>query len=95
MHVSVLHRRMSESQNHELENAVLERCHPHGAVVHVWVDKKSPYVSSYTCIHGNIIHVNVNTTPVLKAGHPVSYSFVACLFVSLDRVSFSSFLSVC
>ena len=38
------------------------------------------------------------TAPVLKAGHPVSYSFVACLFISWDRaswVSFSSFLSVC
>ena len=35
---------MSENQIHELENAVLERCHPHGAVVHVWVDKKSPVV---------------------------------------------------
>jgi hypothetical protein len=35
-------RKMSENQIHELENAVLERCHPHGAVVHVWVDKKSP-----------------------------------------------------
>ena len=40
----LLRRKMSETQIHELENAVLERCHPHGAVVHVWVDKKSPVV---------------------------------------------------
>ena len=42
-------RRMTESQCHELENAVLERCSPHGAVVHVWVDKKSPVVSFSIC----------------------------------------------
>lgn len=40
-------RRMEESQCQELENAVLERCHTHGAVVHVWVDKKSPFGCVY------------------------------------------------
>lgn len=40
-------RRMEQSQCHELENAVLERCRSHGAVVHVWVDKKSPFGCVY------------------------------------------------
>ena len=39
------------------------------------------------------------TAPVLKAGHPVSYSFVACLWIFficfISWVSFSSFLFVC
>ena len=37
------------------------------------------------------------TAPVLKAGHPVSYSFVACLFVSWDGgfLGFFLLLSVC
>ena len=57
-----------------------------------------------TCIRVYmIVHVHCTctkdlyTAPVLKAGHPVSYSFVACLFVSWDGgswVSFSSFLSL-
>lgn len=58
-------RKMSETQIHELENAVLERCQPHGPVVHVWVDKRSPVgcvylkmgslksaMDSYNALHG-------------------------------------------
>lgn len=40
-------KRMPEGQSRELENAVLERCHSHGAVVHVWIDKKSPFGCVY------------------------------------------------
>ena len=29
----------------EIENSVLERCSPHGNVVHVYIDRRSPYVS--------------------------------------------------
>ena len=47
------------------------------------------------CIH---TCVSVHTqSVVLNAGHPVSYSFVDCLFhgMGVSWVSFSSFLSVC
>ena len=29
----------------EIENSVLERCSPHGDVVHVYIDRRSPFVS--------------------------------------------------
>ena len=32
----------------EIENSVLERCSPHGDVVHVYIDRRSPYVSHST-----------------------------------------------
>ena len=44
---------------------------------------------------GRVGHATKNlqpTAPVLKAGHPVSYSFVACLFVSWDRGFLGFFL---
>ena len=43
-------RKMNETQIRELENSVLERCRPHGSVVHVWVDKRSPVVSQSVSI---------------------------------------------
>ena len=56
---------MEESQSLELQNAVLERCQPHGAVVHVFVDKKSPYVSTMlyvqlmcSCVYSTCNHMS-------------------------------------
>ena len=43
------------------------------------------------------MHMYIHGTPVLKAGHPVSYSSVVCLFVSVDGgfLGFFLLLSVC
>ena len=38
-------RRMDDEQSLEIENSVLDRCIHHGGVVHIFVDRKSTYVS--------------------------------------------------
>ena len=40
------------------------------------------YMYMYDILHVHVTKGHQPTAPVLKAGHPVSYSFVACLFVS-------------
>ena len=39
------HSYMEEEQVKEIENSILDRCTPHGGVVHILVDRKSTYVS--------------------------------------------------
>ena len=36
---------MDDEQSLEIENSVLDRCIHHGGVVHIFVDRKSTYVS--------------------------------------------------
>ena len=36
---------MDDEMAKEIENSVLERCSPHGDVVHVYIDRRSPFVS--------------------------------------------------
>ena len=38
-------RHMDDEQSLEIENSVLDRCIHHGGVVHIFVDRKSTYVS--------------------------------------------------
>ena len=45
---------MDSGQVKEIRNAVVKRCHSCGDAVHVYVDKRSTYVSYYsyhTCVH--------------------------------------------
>lgn len=39
---------MDDEMAKEIENSVLERCSPHGDVVHVYIDRRSPFVSHLT-----------------------------------------------
>ena len=53
-------RYMDDEMAKEIENSVLERCSPHGDVVHVYIDRRSPFVSSFmyktcTCTQGTIL----------------------------------------
>ena len=43
--ISLPCRRMDDEQSLEIENSVLDRCIHHGGVVHIFVDRKSTYVS--------------------------------------------------
>ena len=38
---------MTDEQSKEIEDSVLDRCVAHGGVVHIYVDRRSPYVSYY------------------------------------------------
>ena len=38
-------RHMKDEQSKEIEDSVLDRCIPHGGVVHIYVDRRSPFVS--------------------------------------------------
>lgn len=38
-------RHMKDEQSKEIEDSVLDRCIPHGGVVHLYVDRRSPFVS--------------------------------------------------
>ena len=40
-------RHMTDEQSKEIEDSVLDRCVAHGGVVHIYVDRRSPYVSYY------------------------------------------------
>lgn len=42
-------RHVPENQIRDIENAVLERCGSVGSVVHIYVDKRSTYVSYINC----------------------------------------------
>ncbi len=37
--------RMDDEQAKRIEKSVLERCSPHGSVLHIYVDRKSTFVS--------------------------------------------------
>ena len=41
-----VHRHMKDEQSKEIEDSVLDRCIAHGGVVHIYVDRRSPYVST-------------------------------------------------
>lgn len=41
---------MKEEQVKEIENCILDRCAPHGGVVHILVDRMSTYVSDIVCV---------------------------------------------
>ena len=47
---------MDDEMAKEIENSVLERCSPHGDVVHVYIDRRSPFVSCFT----NLSHLIVS-----------------------------------
>lgn len=36
---------MKDEQSREIEDSVLDRCSSHGNVVHIYVDRRSPFVS--------------------------------------------------
>ena len=38
-------RHMDDEMAKDIENSVLDRCSPHGDVVHVYIDRRSPFVS--------------------------------------------------
>ena len=43
---------MDDEQSLEIENSVLDRCIHHGGVVHIFVDRKSTYVSvTASCVN--------------------------------------------
>ena len=43
---------MDDEQSLEIENSVLDRCIHHGGVVHIFVDRKSTYVSvAVSCVN--------------------------------------------
>ena len=44
-------RYMDDEMAKDIENSVLERCSPHGDVVHVYVDRRSPFVSLNLRVH--------------------------------------------
>ena len=41
----VVCRHMNDEQSKEIEDSVLDRCMPHGGVVHTYVDRRSTLVS--------------------------------------------------
>ena len=50
--ISLPCRRMDDEQSLEIENSVLDRCIHHGGVVHIFVDRKSTYVSvAVSCVN--------------------------------------------
>ena len=61
---------MEEEQVKEIENSILDRCTPHGGVVHILVDRKSTYVSA-------IIR---NSEPeVLRCAFPSTIGLCVCV----------------
>ena len=54
---------MDDEMAKEIENSVLERCSPHGDVVHVYIDRRSPFVSCFT----NLSHLIVIATCISLA----------------------------
>ena len=68
--------------------------------VHVYNAKYIVYIVHVHCIymynvHGQCALYITTTAPVLKAGHPVSYTLLFVHSFHWMGVSFSSFLSVC
>ena len=53
---------MDSGQVKEIRNAVVKRCHSCGDAVHVYVDKRSTYVSYLVTIHVYMYNLSKNTT---------------------------------
>ena len=89
--ICTLHRHVSPSDITAIQDALLHKCMDHGRVVHIVVDKRSLFVSTF-CVYVYICSIqNVYVFITLKT-YSIMYKFYTyflqgCVYIKLDSIS--------
>ena len=74
-------RHMKDEQSKEIEDSVLDRCILHGGVVHIFVDRRSPFVSTHVIVTGK------GSALASGKGSILSNTFMqGCVYLKMDSV---------
>lgn len=79
-------RHMKDEQSKEIEDSVLDRCVPHGGVVHIYVDRRSPFVSQLCQQVQGITLINTIVVDEVKGNFITNFVIQGCVYLKMNGV---------